>query len=405
MDSLTQIVLGAAVGEIALGRKIGNRALIWGAIGGTIPDLDVIANSFLDPIDALAFHRSITHSLFFSLVAPLLFGWLVHKSYEQKIHKTWPYKIIMALINIVILLSLLWGINYLFMQDGKVRWWLIVITVGIALYLMWRLYKYYLIKDLEEPRVSFQEWYWLFFLAFFTHILLDCFTSFGTQVFMPFSDYRVAFDNIAVADPAYTIPFLICVIVAAFLKRNTRSRRLVIWLGIGISSAYMAWTLTNKIRVDRVFEQALLNRNIDALRCRTSPTILNNILWTCVAEDKDVFYVGQYSLFDTDPNLHHLNKIPKNDSIHESFLPNEDYQTLLWFSNGYLAAFPNDTSTILSDVRFGGMTDTINGPEDLVFNFTVTEKNGELFFTESREPPRGEIRNMFVKFIKRIKGY
>ena len=50
MDSLTQIVLGAAVGEIALGRKIGNRALIWGAIGGTIPDLDVLANPFMDDI-------------------------------------------------------------------------------------------------------------------------------------------------------------------------------------------------------------------------------------------------------------------------------------------------------------------------------------------------------------------
>jgi len=38
MDSLTQIVLGAACGEIALGKKIGNKALLFGAIGGTIPD-------------------------------------------------------------------------------------------------------------------------------------------------------------------------------------------------------------------------------------------------------------------------------------------------------------------------------------------------------------------------------
>ena len=65
MDSLTQIVLGAAVGELALGKKIGNRAMIWGAIGGTIPDLDVLANAFMHPIDSLAFHRGITHSIFF----------------------------------------------------------------------------------------------------------------------------------------------------------------------------------------------------------------------------------------------------------------------------------------------------------------------------------------------------
>ena len=41
MDSLTQIVLGAAVGEAVLGKKVGNRAMLWGAVAGTIPDLDV----------------------------------------------------------------------------------------------------------------------------------------------------------------------------------------------------------------------------------------------------------------------------------------------------------------------------------------------------------------------------
>jgi len=42
MDSITQIVLGAAVGDAVLGKKIGNRAMVWGAIAGTIPDLDVL---------------------------------------------------------------------------------------------------------------------------------------------------------------------------------------------------------------------------------------------------------------------------------------------------------------------------------------------------------------------------
>ena len=45
MDSITQIVLGAACGEIALGNKIGNKAILFGAIGGTIPDLDVLIGS------------------------------------------------------------------------------------------------------------------------------------------------------------------------------------------------------------------------------------------------------------------------------------------------------------------------------------------------------------------------
>ena len=41
MDSLTQIVLGAAVGEAVLGKKVGNKAMFYGAIAGTVPDLDL----------------------------------------------------------------------------------------------------------------------------------------------------------------------------------------------------------------------------------------------------------------------------------------------------------------------------------------------------------------------------
>ena len=72
MDSLTQIVLGASVGEVVLGKKLGNRAMLWGAIAGTIPDLDVIGNIFMDEINSLAFHRGITHSISFSLLFGLL---------------------------------------------------------------------------------------------------------------------------------------------------------------------------------------------------------------------------------------------------------------------------------------------------------------------------------------------
>ncbi len=42
MDSLTQAALGAAVGEAILGKKLGRKAAIAGAIVATIPDLDVL---------------------------------------------------------------------------------------------------------------------------------------------------------------------------------------------------------------------------------------------------------------------------------------------------------------------------------------------------------------------------
>lgn len=79
MDSLTQIVLGAAVGEAVLGKKIGNRAMLWGALAGTIPDLDVAARYLTDTITATEIHRGFSHSIIFAvLMAPLL-GGLVHQ--------------------------------------------------------------------------------------------------------------------------------------------------------------------------------------------------------------------------------------------------------------------------------------------------------------------------------------
>ena len=72
MDSLTQIVLGAACGEAVAGRKLGNRAMLWGAIGGTIPDLDVLAELFCDRMTAMAFHRGFMHSMLFAGLAPWL---------------------------------------------------------------------------------------------------------------------------------------------------------------------------------------------------------------------------------------------------------------------------------------------------------------------------------------------
>ena len=52
MDSLTQIVLGASVAEAVGGKKLGNKAALWGAIAGTIPDLDVFLRFFYHPIES-----------------------------------------------------------------------------------------------------------------------------------------------------------------------------------------------------------------------------------------------------------------------------------------------------------------------------------------------------------------
>jgi inner membrane protein len=272
MDSLTQIVLGAACGEAALGKKIGNKALLFGAIGGTIPDLDVFVGGLLygNEIDAMLFHRGFMHSILFSVLASFLLGWGVHKLYNT----------------------------------GKR-------------------------KNTTTPK----DWIWLFFLSLFTHPILDAFTPYGTQLFAPFSDYRVAFNNISVADPLYTAPFLICMIVLLFFKRNTNKRALWLKLGLGMSSTYMLFTIGNKFHIDSVFKTSFKAQGINFDRFSSQPSILNNILWYAIAETKTDYHVAFYSLFDTSSKAERIIKIPKQHSLVDISHP--DIQALAWFSNDY----------------------------------------------------------------------
>jgi inner membrane protein len=110
MDSLTQIVLGASIGEAVLGRKVGNKALLYGAIAGTIPDLDVFASYFTDTVTALSMHRGFTHSILFSILFAPIFGWMLSRFESYKSFKDWSWLFFWAFITHPILDSYTtWG--------------------------------------------------------------------------------------------------------------------------------------------------------------------------------------------------------------------------------------------------------------------------------------------------------
>jgi len=92
MDSITQIVLGAAVGEAVAGKKMGGKAALWGAIAGTIPDLDVFIRAFVHPIDAALLHRGFSHSIVFALIVSPILGYILHRLYKRRYdYKTWSW--------------------------------------------------------------------------------------------------------------------------------------------------------------------------------------------------------------------------------------------------------------------------------------------------------------------------
>ena len=311
MDSITQIVLGAACGEAILGKKIGNRALLFGAIGGTIPDLDVFVGKLLynNEIDSMAFHRGFMHSFLFAILGAIAFGAVVFWFYNR----------------------------------GK-----------------------------RDGMTTQKDWMWLFFASIFTHPILDSFTAYGTQLFAPFSNYRVAFNNISVADPLYTLPFLVLLIVVMFLKRTSSKRRLFLKLGLGVSSLYMMFTLVNKYHVHGVYKRALAEEQIDYLRFQTQPTILNNFLWYGIAETTDAYFVGFYSILDATPTVSKWHRLPKNHDLLGD-IP-KDLETLSWFSGGYynLSETSDPNTFLYKDLRYPMMDE--NDPNSTIFKFTITKK-------------------------------
>jgi inner membrane protein len=285
MDSLTQIVLGAAVGEACLGRKVGNKALLWGGIAGTIPDLDVFF-SMGDPIREIVIHRGFSHSVFFPILMAPLLGWLVHKLYERKAEAT------------------------------------------------------------------MRQWSWLFFWAIFTHPLLDCLTTYGTQLFYPLTDYRVSISSVFVVDPLYTLPFLTLTIVGAFFKRESALRKNLNRIGIALSSLYLVVGFGNKLMAESHFEADLKERSVEYDRSFSGPTPLNILLWYGVYETREDYRIGYWSLLDR-PGPIHWDSYGKQHELLAPYANEYGVDRLKWFSDRLYVVREEPTGLHFYTLKYG----------------------------------------------------
>ncbi|MCH7675762.1 metal-dependent hydrolase [candidate division KSB1 bacterium] len=338
MDSITQIALGAAVGEAVLGKKVGNKAVLWGAVAGTIPDLDVIPGFFMDTVARLDFHRGFSHSiLFFLILAPIL-GTLV-----AKIHR----------------------------QENASRW----------------------------------DWTRLVFWSLFTHPLLDCFTTWGTQLFWPF-EYRVAFKSIFVIDPLYTLPLIVCVIWLLFKGRGSQIRRKINIIGLTLSSGYLLLTLVNKQIMNQNFENILQNQNIEYFRFTTQPTPANNVLWSGTAETKDGFYIGYHSFLDNQEDTPFL-YFKKNHQLLGEMAENEKVEKLIALTNGYFIVDSSENGVTISDLRFGLINGWATESSEFVFAYNLqvpkSNTNQQLIIRQKRASINVSSA-MLRQFWMRIKG-
>jgi inner membrane protein len=334
MDSLTHIVLGAAIGEAILGKKIGRKAMLWGAFADTIPDFDVFASPCFSDAQQLLVHRGITHSFFFIIILSPVLGWLFSKWFKKS-------------------------------------------------------------------DVSWKRWTALFFTGMFTHVLLDSLTAYGTGWFEPFSDYRVSFNTIFVADLFYTLPFLICILIA-LIARNGSPKR-VKWnkAGLIISSLYLVFTIINKFHVHEKVENELAQKNILVSDVVTTPTPLNNFLWMSYSKDSTGYWFGYYSIFDRKGiDFYHVNK---KDSLLNPYQNDESIRYLKRFSKGHYIMSEHESKVYFNDIRFGQMGGW-NGPDSaFVFSYHL-DQNADNSAALNRSRFKSSFSETFSSLITRIKG-
>jgi len=288
MDSITQAALGAAVGEAVLGKKLGNRALAWGLLFGTLPDLDVIAAPLLDTAGKLQFHRGASHSLLLMTIASLLLAKPLAKLWKRD--KVTPFR------------------------------------AGMFVFLTWS-----------------------------THVLIDCFTVYGTSVYWPFSESRVAFNHIFIIDPLYTLPLVVSLVWLAFLrskKQQKKRARLLKW-GLGLSCGYILFSIAMKFRVSTAFEADLARRDVAYERRMEAPTAFNTLLWRCVVDRGDSLWIGYRSVFELSSSPVRWTVYPRQAEALTPFEGEREIRILKWFSSGWWIARPHANGVWIADMRFG----------------------------------------------------
>lgn len=336
MDSLTHIAIGACIGEAMLGKQLGKRGMLIGAIAQSVPDIDFLAAFWLSPSENLLAHRGFTHSvLFTTIVAPLLAlaSWHIHKPHNIKLRK-W---------------ILFFGLNGLL------------------------------------------------------HILLDGFNSYGVGWLEPFSHHRFSFNTLFVADPLFSLWCGLAVVALLILPRRNK-RRVLYWLtGLLASAAYLAYSVSNKIYIERTTRDILERKDIIYDDMLTTPTPFNNWLWYVVARSEGGYYIGFRSVFDVrrDIQLHYFQR---NDSLLKVAADHESVQQLIRFSRGYYTVEKWGDTLVFNNLQFGQIMGWDDPHGKFVFHYFLSHQADNKLVVQ-RGRFEGWNKKTIAALLHRIQGY
>ena len=221
---------------------------------------------------------------------------------------------------------------------------LVFIPVGAAIV---ALATHWLVRRRLRPG----ETYLACLLGYATHGLLDACTSYGTQLFWPFASTRVAWNNVSVVDPLFTLPVLALVVSAAVWRR-----RGLAWLAALWGVAYLLFGVVQSQRAEAAGAALASARGHAPARLTAKPGFGNLLLWKTVYQHEGRYYVdavrtgGAVAICPgaSVPVLDLARDLPWLAADSQQA---RDVERFRWFSADYVAIDPKVANRVI-DIRY-----------------------------------------------------
>jgi inner membrane protein len=222
----------------------------------------------------------------------------------------------------------------------------LLVLAPLALLLWWLLRRTWTpVREAPAP------WLGAIALALLTHPLLDAHTVYGTQLWWPLPVAPTMWSTIFIIDPLYTVP-LAAAVLAAWAWRAREEARLALVLGLGLSTAYLAWSWVAKAIVEERFAAALVAAGAGELPRFSVPTTFNTLVWRAVALGPDDMFEAYVRLGDDAPPV--LQRHPRGAGVADPALRRlAPVARLDRFAHGFVGLQVEARELVLIDLRMG----------------------------------------------------
>ncbi len=216
-------------------------------------------------------------------------------------------------------------------------------------------------------KLSFKQIYLFSFLGYLTHGLLDACTSYGTQLFWPFSNQRVAWNTVSIIDPFFTFPILLLLLFALFKKQ-----KLYATLGFMYAVLFLSLGLLQKQRAEEMVFSLAQQRNHTIERFNVKPSFANRHVWKTMYEYDGKYYIDAVRLLWNAESIQGMSVQKLNIKRDLAWLnlhsqQARDIERFRWFSNDYLA-MSDEADNFIIDVRYSFLPNRIESMWGIVLN-------------------------------------